>query len=268
MSASATFDPATLPAALRNADDALGASLEDAGLTSSQPPQQAIYDGWLLRYSPGKAKRARSVNAIAGGRLALEEKLAAVAAFYRRAGLPCLYRVTPFSQPARLDRALADSGYVALDESRVMAVEPGAVVAVVAPPCTPVQLEPADFADAVGALRGTPPQVTAAERERISQCPLPSVCLLLRDGQRPLACGSVVIDGDRAGIFNMVTDAAERSRGLATALVARLLQHAAEAGARFAYLQVDAANEPARHLYGKFGFRDRYAYWYRAAPAV
>jgi ribosomal protein S18 acetylase RimI-like enzyme len=51
-------------------------------------------------------------------------------------------------------------------------------------------------------------------------------------------------------------------------LVARLLQHAAEAGARIAYLQVDAANEPARHLYAKFGFRDRYAYWYRAAPAV
>ena len=90
-----------MPAPLRSADDALGARLEDAGLTSSQPPQQTIYDGWLLRYSPGKAKRARSVNAIGTGRLPLERKLAEVEAFYRRVGLPCLYRVTPFSQPPR-----------------------------------------------------------------------------------------------------------------------------------------------------------------------
>jgi len=34
------FDPAGLPAELSRTDDSLGARFEDAGLTSSQPPQQ------------------------------------------------------------------------------------------------------------------------------------------------------------------------------------------------------------------------------------
>jgi predicted GNAT family acetyltransferase len=65
----------------------------------------------------------------------------------------------------------------------------------------------------------------------------------------------------------MVTSAERRGRGYATAIVQALLSQAVAAGARYAYLQVDAANAPARHIYERFGFRDRYAYWYRAAPA-
>ena len=63
------FDPSGVPVEFRSRHDALAARLEDAGLTCSQPPQQSIYDGWLLRYSPGKAKRAKSVNAIGAGQL-------------------------------------------------------------------------------------------------------------------------------------------------------------------------------------------------------
>ena len=36
--------------------------IEEFGLTSSIPPGQLVYDGWLLRLLPGQAKRARSVN--------------------------------------------------------------------------------------------------------------------------------------------------------------------------------------------------------------
>lgn len=261
------FDPRGVPAPLRSAADALGARLEDAGLTSSQPPQQTIYDGWLLRYSPGKAKRARSVNAIGAGRLPLERKLAEVEAFYRRVALPCLYRVTPFSEPPALDHALDRAGYIALDESRVMAFELGAGPTVTAPPVEPAAIDVAGFARVAGALRDSPPAVVAAELERMTHAALPAQYLVVHEGTRPVACGSVVIDADCAGVFNMVTAPERRGRGYATAIVQALLAHAAAAGARVAYLQVDAANAPARHIYTRFGFRDRYAYWYRAAPA-
>ncbi len=33
--------------------------IEDAGINASAPPQQRWVDGWLVRCSPGKAKRAR-----------------------------------------------------------------------------------------------------------------------------------------------------------------------------------------------------------------
>jgi ribosomal protein S18 acetylase RimI-like enzyme len=39
-----------------------------------------------------------------------------------------------------------------------------------------------------------------------------------------------------------------------------------ELGARHAYLQVQAGNEPARRLYRPFGFEERYMYWYRGRP--
>jgi GNAT superfamily N-acetyltransferase len=261
------FDPRGVPAPLRSAADALGARLEDAGLTSSQPPQQAIYDGWLLRYSPGKAKRARSVNAIGAGRLPLGRKIASVEAFYQRVALPCLYRVTPYSEPEGLDHALDRAGYVALDESRVMVFEIGAGPAVTARPARPVVVDVVEFARIAGTLRNSAPGVVAAEVERMSHATLPARYLVMYEEAQPVACGSIVIDAECAGVFNMVTATKRRGRGYATAIVQALLAHAVATGARLAYLQVDAANAPARHIYERFGFRDRYAYWYRAAPA-
>ncbi|MBS1134437.1 MAG: acetyltransferase [Burkholderiaceae bacterium] len=261
------FDPAGLPAELTLASDPLGARLEDAGLSSSQPPQQTIYDGWLLRYSPGKAKRARSVNTIGPGRLPLEVKLAHVESFYHRAGLPALYRITPYTQPAGLDTALAAAGYVAGDESRVMWTELLRCKNSALPSDASVtDVGAAAFADIVAALRGSPAAQAAAERQRLANSILPGHFVVLRDGQEPLACGCVVVDEDVAGIFNMVTTPEQRCQGHATAIVERLLQHASAAGARWAYLQVDATNSAARRVYDKFGFRDRYAYWYRARP--
>jgi len=260
------FDPRRLPSGLMSAHDALGARLEDAGLTSSQPPQQTVFDGWLLRYCPGKAKRARSVNAIGAGLLPLERKFVDVAAFYRRAGLPCMYRITPYSQPAGLDRALDAAGYSAFDESRVMWLELAQGASLRAPAVELIDVEAAEFVGIAGALRASPPSVVAAEADRIVRSALPARYVVIRAGSEPVACGCLVIDQDCAGIFNMVTAESERGRGYATAIVKALLGHAAAAGARFAYLQVDAANAPARHIYQRFGFRDRFAYWYRLAP--
>jgi predicted GNAT family acetyltransferase len=123
-----------------------------------------------------------------------------------------------------------------------------------------------EFAHVVARLRGSPEAQAAAERQRLANSALPGHFLVLREGDQPVASGCVIVDGDLAGIFNMLTAKAQRGRGHATALVGHLLQHAVAAGARVAYLQVDAANAPARRVYSRFGFRDRYAYWYRVAP--
>ncbi len=41
--------------------------VEDASLNASAPPQQLWMDGWLVRFNPGKAQRARCINAVAPG---------------------------------------------------------------------------------------------------------------------------------------------------------------------------------------------------------
>jgi len=77
--------------------------VEDAGLNASAPPQQRWLDGWLVRFSPGKAKRARCVNAVAQGRLSIQEKFALCQQVFAEAQLPLIFRITPMSEPQTLD---------------------------------------------------------------------------------------------------------------------------------------------------------------------
>jgi len=265
------FDPAAIPATLRATRDALAARIEDAALSSSQPAQQSFYDGWLLRYSPGRAKRARSVNAIAAGRLPLGEKLAHCRDFYARHELPCVFRLTPFSLPADLDAQLAVAGYSAAEDTRVMTLELGNAadeVEVAAPAGALRDLDAGGFGAVLGELHELDATKRIAERERFARAALPGVYLAIFEGELPIACGSLIIEGDLAGIFGMVTQPARRGRGFATRIVAELLRRARGAAVRSVYLQVTASNTPARHMYRKFGFQDCYAYWYRYAPGT
>ncbi len=120
------------------------------------------------------------------------------------------------------------------------------------------------FATAFCTLHGLDSGKASAERERYARTADRSAFVVQFDGDTPIACGSLAVEGKLAGIFGMVTAAEYRGRGVASAIVAKLLNDARAAGAETAYLQVEADNAPARRAYSKFGFRDRYAYWYRA----
>ena len=258
------FEPASIPAALRHTADPQAARIEDAALAVAQPRQQSFYDGWLLRYSPGKAKRARSVNAIGAGVLPLAEKFAHCVDFYAQERLPCLFRITPFSQPASLDRELSVAGFGAYQDTRVMKLALSEVSTVARTQSAAQIVDVEQFTAAFGTLHGLNAAKMEAERERYARSTFNGAYVAQFDRDTPIACGSVAIDGTLAGIFGMVTAESYRGRGIATALVARLLNHARTAGAQTAYLQVEVENTPARCTYSKFGFEDCYAYWYRA----
>ena len=101
--------------------------VEDAGINASAPREQLWLDGWLVRFSPGKAKRARCVQAVAAGRLPFDERLRRCLAVFAEAGLQPYFRITPFSQPAGLDELLAARGMERIDDTRVMvaSLDPG-----------------------------------------------------------------------------------------------------------------------------------------------
>ena len=71
-------------------------------------------------------------------------------------------------------------------------------------------------------------------------------------------------EGEHVGIFDVVTAADWRGRGLASGIDCGPARGRARA-ARVAYLQVRADN-PARRIYERFGFAAVYEYWYRALP--
>ncbi len=258
------LDIASIPASLRETRDALASRIESAALSFAQPREQSFYDGWLLRYSPGKARRARSVNTIGPGVLPLSKKLEHCAEFYRQRSVPLIFRVTPFSQPHGLDAALATDGFMAVGDTRVMQLAVSEAATLAASEAQARCLDVEQFAHCFAALHGLDAAKTAAERERYAQSAIGGAYVGVFDGADPIACGTVAIDGALAGIFGMVTAESHRGRGVATAIVAELLRRARAGGARIAYLQVDVTNTPARRAYSKFGFEDCYAYWYRA----
>jgi ribosomal protein S18 acetylase RimI-like enzyme len=250
----------------RTDDDTL-ARVEEAGLNASAAPQQRLVDGWLVRFSAGKAKRARCVNPIASGRLPLARKLALCQQVYDELQLPMLIRITPFSQPPGLDDALACLGMPRMDETCVMVctdLREGR-----APLPEGVEVLPAgaeQLAQTVGAWRGSPLSQRQAHGLRLANSPVPWSAWLLKAQGQLVACGQFALEGDLVGLYDVFTAPAARNLGYAGALCRHLLVEAAARGAGLAYLQVEADNHPARAVYRRLGFRDAYAYHYRTPP--
>lgn len=240
--------------------------IEDAGLNASAPPQQRWLDGWMVRLCPGKAKRARCVNALAPGRLPFAEKLALVREAYRDARLPLIVRITPFSCPGDLDQKLAAVGFHTLDDTRVMvrAAPLTDLPAATLPAGCQLQAMGADaFAELVGSLRGSPAPQRRAHAERLRLSPVPYQGFALQRDGETLACGQFAREGRLVGLYDVFTAAAHRGRGYAAALCMALLRQARAQGAEQAYLQVEGDNAPARAVYQRLGFTDAYAYHYR-----
>jgi GNAT superfamily N-acetyltransferase len=237
--------------------------IEELSLNSSAPPGQILYDGWVLRMLRGKAKRARSVNAVYASTLPLDEKITYCERLYAGAAVPALFRITPFSQPPGLDDALERRGYQRFDPTAVEAAAiDGARLA--EPAAQPLDLAP--WIEAVGELRGSPVAHRAAHLARLEGMPLAKRAVALRSEGRIVATGLAILEDDCVGLFDIITRAEAQRRGHARAVVASLLRMAWELGARHAYLQVNQENVAARRLYAQFGFAERYLYWYRGRP--
>lgn len=257
-------------------DAALLARVEDAGINASAPREQLWIDGWLVRFSPGKAKRARCVQAVGAGRLPLAARLERCLAVYLKAGLRPYVRITPFSQPPGLDESLAALGMERIDDTRVMvapiAASAGATATADAGLSGESGIQSVDsetFAEWIGGQRGSSVAERQAHAKRLRNAPVEHRALLLIDATgRPVAGGQIAIEDDLAGLYDIFTAESARGRGLARTLCLHLLEAAASAGARTAYLQVEASNEPARRVYRRLGFAEGYAYHYRSPAAA
>ena len=237
--------------------------IEELSLNSSAPPGQLLYDGWVVRLLRGKAKRARSVNAVYESTVTLAEKIPYCERMYEAAALPVLFRITPFSLPPGLDDELARRGYERFDDTAVEAM-----------PIDREKLNGGDaqamdlssWCEAVGELRRSPIGHRSSHFARLEGMPLAKRAVAIKSQGRVLATGLTIIEGDCAGLFDIVTHEEARRQGHARNVVSSLLKLAWDMGARYAYLQVQCDNDSARRLYRQFGFEEKYLYWYRGRP--
>lgn len=259
-------------------DDTLLSRIEDASLNASAPPQQRWMDSWLLRYLPGKARRARCINALAEGRVPLEMKLRLAAEVFEAASLPMIFRLHRFTLPASLDGALATAGYAVVDHTRVMVCTqlPAEAGRPLPAGTRWAHLDGDTFAQTVGDLRGSSVEHRHGHALRLRHSPVPyQGYAILRDVfstagpySEVLACGQFAREGEFVGLYDVFTHPSERGQGLAGQLCERLLSISANQGAKVAYLQEESGNLPALSVYRRLGFAEGYQYHYRERSAA
>lgn len=237
----------------------------EAACLSAWPAIAVVHDGaWLWRYAQGYTKRSNCFQSLDPADEAdAARRIARLSALSGRHGIAPVFRVTPLAGE-KVVAALDAAGWSPFDESLVLAKDLSE-----APP------EPR------GDVRSFPPSDPRWFRAEaaLSQYPAATVETLktligliaseargfvayAREGQ-PAAAALAVVAGDIGVYLNVVTDRARRRQGHGEAVMQAALKWTRDRGARFAAIQVIAANEPAIRLYEKLGFLHQYGYHYR-----
>ena len=236
--------------------------IEELHLLCTEPREQLVYDGWLVRRAPNDIKRARSVNTFAASTLPLADKIDHCERLYADAGLPSLFRITPWS-PSTLDGELAARGYTILDHTLQMAT---AIrhTQVLSPRGVAFKFLPLqEWLPLASQLRSQAPLARDAEARRLEYSSLALCFLIAQAAHEPIACGLVARDGRFAAPADIFVAESWRNRGLGPALTGALLELAHDEGAEIGWLNVLADNAPAIRAYNKLGFQTLYEYWYR-----
>ncbi|MGJ3241209.1 MAG: GNAT family N-acetyltransferase [Anaerolineae bacterium] len=220
------------------------------------------YDGWLLRYAKGYTGRANSVNPLGGSRLPLSEKIAYCERWYQARGLPPVFRLNLAMQPPELDAYLEARGYRRYNETLVQRADLHQLPAPIADRFSYQTSVSADWLADWGRWNAVPSASVAIAHEMLSGTQQMSCYGRIGDQ----AVGLAVCEGDFVGLFDLVVAPSQRRQGIGRDLVNSLLHWGKQQGARYAYLQVVADNQPARRLYQQLGFVDHHHYWYRKAP--
>ncbi|WP_243407408.1 GNAT family N-acetyltransferase [Frankia canadensis] len=258
---------------LSGAHASLARELELVAHRAWPPLAVREHRGWLLRASAGSSRRGNSVWA-RGDVPDLAAGLAAVETFYRSAGLPPTFQLTPVSRPSGLPAALDDAGYDDTGPTDVCSAPLAGLTRADAGSApaggTAVDLRAGPVADE-GWLRVAGQVFTTFDGQRVgtlavlARLRLPTTYVTLTADGVPVAVGRGVTDGRWLGIYSMATLPAARGRGAARRVLGALARWAAHQGATHAYLQVEEVSTVARRLYAELGFRPVYRYSYRRA---
>jgi N-acetylglutamate synthase len=236
---------------------------EELILNTSGALKQMMYDGWVLRSSPGsRVKRANSITALYPSTQPISEKIDYCETIYAKENSVLRFRINEFSEPENLDKQLANRGYEKVEPTLLM---PLALENKDNKPTTSggVQLPLDDWLEINHALRGNSKETIEAHRTRLQSIPFPFTPIALFDNGDPVCIGLGIQQGNHFGLFDIFTPDEQRDHGYATLVTCHLLAAAWRQQAHIAFLQVEETNAGARKIYERLGFRSLYRYWYR-----
>jgi GNAT superfamily N-acetyltransferase len=237
--------------------------IEELSLNAYPGVQMLHYDGWVLCLSPGRWRRANSVQIMQPSLLLLDEKIDTCEAVYGGRGKKTVFKLTRQSQ-AEIEPALIARGY-ALDAETSVQMKAFTPVAPLA-----------DFPDVTATLAPDEAYKQSffaihhlAEHERgpwarIQQGILPLCGYLgLQVEGETVAVAIGVVERGWLGVYGVGVRPEFRRRGYGGRIMQALLAWGAAHGATHSYLQVMIDNPPALALYNQLGYREAYRYWYR-----
>ena len=244
-------------------DPALAWEVEKASLQAWPPAREIKLDGWLLRFNEGFTDRVNSVQPLTEGEMPLGTKISWCLGAYRDARLPAQFRITSLTEKKEeIERQLAVLGLKSHSPTRVMVLD-SLPKPQPAPADWRIETEdPTEWLESFRRMDGTSQHHFPAQEALLRKMPTPHGFGSLAQAGSTVACGQVVVTGNLAGLFDIVTEETLRRQGLGQRVVEALMQWAAGQGAARAYLQVEASNDPATKLYEKLGFRHLYDYHY------
>lgn len=239
--------------------------LEAAGFRA-WPAAQVTFDGsWQLRLTSGHpSKRLNCLVPLdpADARDMPGRVLQALSAFDKSGVKPSI-RQSPLCPPG-LPAILTDTGWISKQDTLVMAADLNTIEI----PAGMDHLPTHDihrFSEAC--VKMDDRETTAPVLGDIISAIEPTAGLFLMEGSEgPKAVGICVQDNDLAGLQQIVVAPSLRRQGIGLELASAALRWAKLRGARQAWLQVLADNQPAHSLYEKLGFKAiyKYTYWQRA----
>ncbi len=253
-------------------------TIEDLSLNAWPSHQMQLYDGWILRFSYLYTHRTNCVEQFGSSVLPLEEKIPYCEEIYRRWKSPCIFKITPLSDP-ELDGLLDARGYekqkvtctmcMELPETDLSTPRSKRFTTIRVGDMTVRDRIPDEWIDALLAIKG---DATVTHLKIVpsmyAAIPKDVRCVYIRDEEKIVATGLGILDREYIGVYAINVEAGHRRQGLARKIVETLLEEGKKAGAKRAYLQVVANNDPAIRLYEDLGFSPAYTYWFRVKSTM
>ncbi|HZZ36773.1 MAG TPA: GNAT family N-acetyltransferase [Caulobacteraceae bacterium] len=220
--------------------------------------------GWRLYASAGFSGRINACWPLQAPDRPLNQAIAETEAWYAARRLKPIFKIVEAAaQPAGLIQRLESLGYSAHTPTLMMI---GPTTG--APDPDVLMQDTVDEAfEAVFAAAGGGDPGDARERlDALARIVPPRAFARIDVDGAAAAIGACAVEGEWTGVFGMRTDPRHRRKGLARRVFASLMAMSRQAGARRAYLQVEAVNAPAIALYEEAGFAEAYRYHYWSRP--